>query len=158
MVNGVIQIKLDISRTLFAILSSRDFLFFDYSHCLLCLRDPECSFLSFSRKTVKNLLSTIHEVESGNWNATVNIKSRDELELIGTSFNKMIGEINKLYKKDINKERELSRVRLELEHKSKYEELNKQLEFKIKELEAANRAITSLSKRSRARISTWRRL
>ena len=68
------------------------------------------------------------------------------LEIIGTSFNKMIGEINKLYKKDINKERELSRVRLELEHKSKHEELNTQLEFKIKELEAANRAITCLSK------------
>ena len=62
----------------------------------------------------------------------VKIKSSDELETIGTSFNKMIGEINKLYKKDINKERELSSVRLELEHKSKFEELNTQLEFKIK--------------------------
>ena len=147
MVNGVIQIKLDISRTLFAILSvKRLFVFSIIVIAFLVCGTLSVLFSHLVAKPLKNLLSTIHEVESGNWNATVNIKSRDELELIGTSFNKMIGEINKLYKKDINKERELSRVRLELEHKSKYEELNKQLEFKIKELEAANRAITSLSK------------
>jgi len=97
-------------------------------------------------KPLKNLLATIRDVESGNWNATVRVNSSYELETIGTAFNKMVGEINKLYKKDISKERELSRVRLELEHKNKYEELNTQLEYKIKELEAANRAITSLSK------------
>ena len=147
MVNGIIQIKLDISRTLLAILSVKRL--FVFSNILIVLL--VCGILSvlFSHlviKPLKNLLSTIRDVESGNWNATVKIKSSDELEIIGTSFNKMIGEINKLYKKDINKERELSRVRLELEHKSKHEELNTQLEFKIKELEAANRAITSLSK------------
>jgi HD-GYP domain-containing protein (c-di-GMP phosphodiesterase class II) len=68
------------------------------------------------------------------------------MEILGASFNNMIEKINTLHKKDIIKERELSRIRIELEHKSKNEELNTQLEFKIKELETANRAITSLSK------------
>ena len=147
MVNGIIQIKLDIGRTLLAMLSVKRL--FVFSNTLLVLL--VCGILSvlFSylvAKPLKNLLSTIRDVESGNWNATVNIKSSDELEIIGTSFNTMIDRINKLYKDDINKERELSRVKLELEHKTRHEELNTQLESKIKELEAANRAITSLSK------------
>jgi HD-GYP domain-containing protein (c-di-GMP phosphodiesterase class II) len=147
MVNGIIQIKLDISRSLLAILSlKRLFVFSIFLIVLLVCGILSILFSHLVIKPLRNLLSTIHDVESGNWNATVNIKSSDELETIGTSFNKMIREINKLYKKDIDKERELSRVRLELEHKSRHEELNTQLEFKIKELEAANRAITSLSK------------
>jgi HD-GYP domain-containing protein (c-di-GMP phosphodiesterase class II) len=94
---------------------------------------------------LKNLLSTINNIEAGNWKATVNITGSDELGIIGSSFNKMIQEINNLYSKNITKERELSKIRVELEHKTKVENLNSQLEFKIKELEAANRAITSLS-------------
>jgi HD-GYP domain-containing protein (c-di-GMP phosphodiesterase class II) len=58
----------------------------------------------------------------------------------------MINEMNKLYKKNITKERELSKIRIDLEHKIKVEELNTQLEFRLKELETANRAITSLSR------------
>jgi two-component system sensor histidine kinase YesM len=57
-------------------------------------------------KPMKNLLSAIRDVESGNWDAKVEIVGNDELGVIGTSFNKMIEEINKLYKKDISKERE----------------------------------------------------
>jgi len=147
MVNGIIQIKLDISRSLLAVLSVKQV--FAFSIILIVLL--VCGVLSILyshliMKPLKNLLATIRDVESGNWNATVRVNSSYELETIGTAFNKMVGEINKLYKKDISKERELSRVRLELEHKNKYEELNTQLEYKIKELEAANRAITSLSK------------
>lgn len=146
-VNGIIQIKLDINRSLLVMLSvKRLFIFFSIVIVLIVSVILSAIFSHLVMKPLKNLLSTIHDVESGNWNATVEIESNDELGIIGTSFNKMIEEINKLYKKDINKERELSKVKLELEHKYKVEELNTQLEFKIKELETANRAITSLSK------------
>jgi len=97
-------------------------------------------------KPLKNLLATIREVESGNWSATVKDITNDELGMISTAFNTMIREINKLYTKNIAKERELSKIKIDLEHKSQVEELNTQLEFKIKELETANRAITSLSR------------
>ena len=146
-VNGIIQIKLDISRSLLVMLSVKRL--FVFSNILIVLLVSVILSILFSNlvmKPLKNLLSTMHDVESGNWNATVKIESKDEIGIIGASFNKMIEEINKLYKNDINKERELSKIRLELEHKNKVEVLNTQLGFKIKELETANKAITSLSK------------
>jgi HD-GYP domain-containing protein (c-di-GMP phosphodiesterase class II) len=144
---GIIQIQLDISRSLLTMLSVKRL--FVFSNILIVLLVSVILSFLFSHlvmKPLKNLLSAIHDVESGNWNASVEIVSNDELGVIGTSFNKMIEQINKLYKKDISKERELSRIKLELEHKNKLEELNTQLKFKIKELETANRAITSLSR------------
>ena len=147
LVNGIIQIKLDISRSLLVILSVKRL--FVFSNILIVLLVSIILSILFSKlvmKPLKNLLSTMHDVESGNWNATVKIESKDEIGIIGASFNKMIEEINKLYKNDINKERELSKIKLELEHKNKVEVLNTKLGFKIKELETANKAITSLSK------------
>jgi HD-GYP domain-containing protein (c-di-GMP phosphodiesterase class II) len=144
---GIIQINVDINRSLLVMLSVKRL--FIFSSILIVLIISVILSILFSylvMKPLKNLLSTIHDVESGNWNAKVKIESSDELGIIGISFNKMIEEINKFYKKDIIKERELSKIKLELEHKNKVEELNTQLEFKIKELETANRAITSLSK------------
>ena len=150
MINGIIQINLDISRSVHALLSLKKFFILLVILILLFV----CAGMSilFSRfviKPLKRLLSTMNDVESGNLNATVKIFSNKDLEImeiLGASFNNMIEKIIALHKKDINKERELSRIRLELEHKIKHEELNTQLEFKIKELETANRAITSLSK------------
>jgi HD-GYP domain-containing protein (c-di-GMP phosphodiesterase class II) len=144
--NGTVQITLDTSRSHATILSIKRLFLFSIGLTVL-LVSGILSIL-FSRMIVrpaKNLLSAIHDVESGNWNAIVKVESNTELQDLGASFNKMIGEINKLYTKDIKKERELSKVRAELEHKSRYEELNKELKNKIEELETANKAITSLS-------------
>jgi HD-GYP domain-containing protein (c-di-GMP phosphodiesterase class II) len=147
MVNGIIQIKLDISRSLLVILSvKRLFVFSNILIVLLVSIILSILFSNLVMKPLKNLLSTIHDVESGNWNATAKIERKDEIGIIGSSFNKMIKEINTLYKNDINKERELSKIKLELEHKNRVGALNTQLGFKIKELETANKAITSLSK------------
>jgi HD-GYP domain-containing protein (c-di-GMP phosphodiesterase class II) len=147
MVNGVIQIKLDISRNFSAMMSIKRTLVL--SNIIIVLGVSVVLSLLFSRlvmKPLKNLLATIREVESGNWNATVKGISNDELGMIGTAFNTMISEIHKLYTKNIAKERELSKIKIDLKHKSQVEELNTQLEFKIKELETANRAITALSR------------
>jgi HD-GYP domain-containing protein (c-di-GMP phosphodiesterase class II) len=102
-------------------------------------------FSRFVMKPLKNLLAAIQEVEAGNWHATVLGITSDELGTIGTAFNRMVNEMNKLYKKNLSRERELSRIKMDLEHKNKVEDLNTQLEFRLKELETANRAITSLS-------------
>ncbi|MEW6109138.1 MAG: HD domain-containing phosphohydrolase [Nitrospirota bacterium] len=144
---GVIQIKHDISRSFITMLSIKRLLIFSNITIVLIV-SIILSFL-FSHlvmKPLKNLLSTINDIEAGNMQATVKVTSDDEMGFIAKSFNKMIFEINKLYKKNLSKERELSRIKLELEHKNRVEELNSQLELKIKELETANRAISSLSK------------
>ena len=144
---GLIQIKHDISGSLTAFLSLKRLLIFS-SITIVVLISVIISVL-FTRLVMtplNNLLSTINNIEAGNWHATVNINSNDELGIIGASFNKMIREISSLYSKNIAKERELQKIRVELEHKTKVENLNSQLEFKIRELETANKAITSLSR------------
>ncbi|MBI5849151.1 MAG: HD domain-containing protein [Nitrospirae bacterium] len=147
MIIGVIQVKLDVSRNFSTMLSIKRMLVF--SNIIIVIVISVVLSLLFSRfvmTPLKNLLTTIQEVEGGNWNATVQGSSKDELGTIGTAFNRMIDEMNKLYKKNLSKERELSRIRMDLEHKNKVEDLNSQLEFRLKELETANKAITSLSK------------
>ncbi len=146
-VNGIIQIKLDINRDLLVMLSvKRIFIVSGILTVLLISITLSALFSRLVMKPLENLLSAINDVESGNWNATAKIESNDELGIISSSFNRMISEINNLYKKNINKEKELSKIKLKLEHKNRVEELNTQLEFKIKELETANKAISSLSR------------
>ena len=147
LINGVIQVKLDVSRTFSAMLSIKRILVF--SNIIIVLVISIVLSLLFSHfviKPLKNLLTAIQQVEAGNWNATVQGITSDELGAIGTAFNKMIEEMSKLYKKNLSRERELSKIKMDLDHKYKVEDLNTQLEFRLKELETANKAITSLSK------------
>ncbi len=144
---GVIQIKHDISRNVSTFLSLKRLLIFsNISIVLFVSMILSILITHLVMKPLQRLLATINDVEGGNWQATVKINSNDELGTIGTSFNKMVSEINNLYRKNIHKEREISRIKADLEHKYKVEDLNSQLEFKIKELETANKAITSLSR------------
>ncbi|MDA8432937.1 MAG: HD domain-containing protein [Nitrospiraceae bacterium] len=144
---GFIQIKHDISRNVSTFLSLKRLLVFSGIVIVLLVSVIlSVLFSHFVMNPLKSLLSAINKVEAGNWEATVRIDSNDELGIIGSSFNKMIQEVNNLYKKNLAKERELSKIRLDLDHKSKLESLNSQLEFKLKELETANKAVTSLSR------------
>lgn len=146
-IKGIIQIRQDLSRNIATTHSLKRILLFS-NIFLVVLVSGLLSYLftRFIMKPLKELLITIRDVEAGNWDATVNLRSNDELGIIGSSFNTMIREIKALYKKNVTKERELANVRTKLEHRTKVEELNTQLEFKLKELETANKAISSLSK------------
>jgi HD-GYP domain-containing protein (c-di-GMP phosphodiesterase class II) len=145
--NGIIHIKQDLSRHFATVLTLKKLLIFtNISLVLLVSIILSLLFTRFVAKPLKDLLATIHNIEKGNWQATVKVQSNDEIGILGQSFNRMILEMNKLYKNSINKERELTKIKAKLENKMKVEDLNSQLEFKIKELETANKAITSLSK------------
>ena len=147
MINGVIQVKLDISRGFATMLAVKRTLV--VSSILMVLTVSVILSLLFTRFVItplNGLLTAIREVESGNWSASVKNITKDELGKIGSAFNTMIDEVNKLYKKSLSKERELSKIKMDLEHKNKVEELNEQLEFRLKELETANRAISTLSR------------
>ncbi len=145
--NGIIQIEQDLSRNTATLVSLKNILL--SSNITLVILVSALLSVLFTRlitKPLKGLLLTIKDIEAGNWDATVTVRSNDELGLIGSSFNDMIQEIRALYKKNVMKERELANIRIKLEHKTKVEELNTQLEYKLKELETANKAISSLSK------------
>jgi HD-GYP domain-containing protein (c-di-GMP phosphodiesterase class II) len=149
---AVVQVKQDVSRNVATMVTLKRLLLFS-NFILIVIVSITFStlFNKMVAKPLKNLLSTIRDVESGNWNATAKNTGKDELGVLSSSFNKMIDEMNKLYKKNLNKERELSNIKVKLEHKTKLEELNTQLELKIKEVESANKAISSLSKEVRGK-------
>jgi len=144
---GVIHMNYDISRDVAAFLSIKRILIF--SNIGVVILVSIILGILFSRLVMgplKRLMHAMHDVEGGNWQTAVRVSGNDELSVIGRSFNTMVQEINNLYHKNISKERELLKMRGELEHKNKVEDLNTQLEFKIKELETANKAVTALSR------------
>jgi len=146
-VMGFIQITHDMTRNRLPVLAIKRQMVVSYAFIVVVLSGI-LTYL-FSRLVMKplgNLLEGIRQVESGNLETKVAVGSNDELGVIGSSFNKMVAKINNLYKEGLARERDLSRVRLELEHKNEVELLNAEFKQKIIELEKANEAITSLSR------------
>jgi HD-GYP domain-containing protein (c-di-GMP phosphodiesterase class II) len=151
-VNGIIELGLDLSRHNRTILSvKRILLLFTTLSIITIALLLSVALGSYVIRPLKALLATIKDVEGGKWDARVPIDSRDEMGVIGSSFNSMIQDIDTLYHTNIRKEREISRVKAELENKDKLEELNSQLQYKVKEVESANKAITALSKEVRSK-------
>jgi HD-GYP domain-containing protein (c-di-GMP phosphodiesterase class II) len=146
-ITGVIQVKYDMSRSKKDIMAIKRFLVVSNIFSVLVVAAIlSIMFSSLILKPLKNLLSAIKEFELGNWSAKVNLNSSDELGLIGEAFNKMTDEVKYLHEKSLRKEKELSRIKLDIDHKKKLEELNAQLQFKIKEVETANKTVIALSK------------
>ncbi|HEB02255.1 MAG TPA: HD domain-containing protein [Nitrospirae bacterium] len=85
-------------------------------------------------------------VREGSLNTNISLRGRDEIARLGQSFNTMMDEVKALYDRTLKKERDISRVKAELDHKVMLEELNTQLQHKVKEVESANKAVLSLSK------------
>lgn len=145
--NGIVELKFDLSRVNAELLSSKRFLVL--SSFLTVIIVAFLLSLLFSNnvmKPLKTLLGTIKKVEGGNLNAKLELRCQDEFGQIAESFNNMIEQIKRLHEKDVGREKEIFRARAELEHKRKLEELNSQMEFKVKEVESANKAVLSLSR------------
>ncbi len=85
-------------------------------------------------------------VREGSLNTNISLRGGDEIARLGQSFNTMMDEVKALYDRTLKKERDISRVKAELDHKVMLEELNTQLQHKVKEVESANKAVLSLSK------------
>ena len=144
---GILQVRYDMSRSWNDIISIKRYLVFSNILSILIVATIlSLMFSGFILKPLKNLLSAMKEFEAGNWEARAHMGSHDELGIIGSAFNRMIEEVKGLYEKSVKKEKELSKIKLDLEHKRKLEELNVQLQFKIKEVETANKTVITLSR------------
>jgi len=155
---GIIELKLDIHRQKVTIASFKRFLLL--SSLLAIFGVAVILSLLFNSNIIsplRKLQRTIKDVEEGNWNARVVINDDNDIGKIGESFNKMLSEMNTLHADHVNKERELTRVRWELENKRRLEELNSQLNFKVKELETANRTVVTLSREVKEKNESLRK-
>jgi HD-GYP domain-containing protein (c-di-GMP phosphodiesterase class II) len=151
-INGLIDVKYDISRNRADVMAMKRFLVF--SNILTVLLVSSILSALFARHLMgplKDFLRAIKAVEDGDWDARIDVKRNDELGSIGTAFNRMVEEIRNLYEKSLKKEKEISKVKVELDHKVMLEELNAQLQYKIREVETANKAVLSLSKEVKAK-------
>jgi HD-GYP domain-containing protein (c-di-GMP phosphodiesterase class II) len=151
-INGIIEVTIDFTRHQQTLRTLKNTLLSVNIFALLSIALFLGILLSiFVIKPLGKFLKTIKEVEKGNWDARVEVTSQDELGTLGESFNKMVQEIKALYDKNLKKEKELSRIKTELQHKFKLEELTNQLQYKIKEVESANKTIMSLTKEIRTK-------
>ena len=146
-VNGIIEMQYDISRTGVDMLAVKRFLILSNILTVLVVAIIlGAMFTRFVTTPLGKFLKAIKAVEDGDWDARLAVTSEDEFGSIQKAFNRMLEEIRNLYDKNIKKEKEISRVKVELDHKRTLQELNTQLQYKIKEVETSNKAVLSLSK------------
>lgn len=146
-VNGIIEIKYDISKSQMDISALKRLMIFTNVFTVLAVLGLLSILLSsMIMRPLAKMMSSIKTVEGGDWNVKVEINTNDELGAIGVAFNRMVAEVKSLYEKSVKKEKEISRVKVELDHKGKLEDLNARLQHKVKEVESANKAVLSLSK------------
>ncbi|RMG74655.1 MAG: HD domain-containing protein, partial [Nitrospirae bacterium] len=146
-INGIIELKIDTSKYTATVTSLKRFLLIVNILAVVVIAGVLSLMLSsFVLKPIGGLLTTMRKVERGNWDAKASIQSGDELGNLALSFNNMVSKLKDLHEKTVQKERELSKVKTDLEHKQQLELLNSQLEYKVKEVETANKAILVLSK------------
>ncbi|MFC1770002.1 HD domain-containing phosphohydrolase [Nitrospirota bacterium] len=144
---GILEIEYDISRNRADILSLGRLLTISSIFTILVIGVILSLFLSkYVTTPMASFLRTVKKVENGDLEARVKARGLDEFSVMGQAFNKMLDEVRYLYDKNLSKEKEVARVKVELDHKVVLEELNSQLQHKVKEVESANLAVLSLSK------------
>ncbi|MGE5894756.1 MAG: HD domain-containing phosphohydrolase [bacterium] len=150
--NGVVELALDISQQQQEMASTKKVYFFANLLSVLIISALLSSL--FSRKIIRPinaLMRTAGAAGSGIQSARMAVKGDDEIGILGRAFNRMLGEIKNLSDLNHGKDRELSRIKSELDHARTLEELNSQLTYKVRQLETANKTVLTLTREIRGR-------
>jgi HD-GYP domain-containing protein (c-di-GMP phosphodiesterase class II) len=146
-INGLIEVKYDLSRSRADLLAIKRFLILsNILTVLLVVGILSALYVKYLVSPLGSFLDTIRAIEGGNLDARIANQGNDEFGRIGVAFNSMLDEVRKLYDRNIRREKEIARVKVELDHKVMLEELNAQLQYKVREVETSNKAVLSLSK------------
>lgn len=89
-------------------------------------------------KPIRKLISTMEEVEKGNFEKRTMITSSNEMSILSASFNRMVEKFKNMMDTSINHERELARAQEKLSHHRETHVMNQKLEEQIKEIENLN--------------------
>lgn len=89
-------------------------------------------------KPVKQLITSMQAVETGDFSTTVSISSSKELKLLSSHFNLMTAKLHDLMETTITHERELTRAEEKLAHHHETHIMNLKLEEQLKEIEQLN--------------------
>ncbi len=144
---GVIELVYDISSGDREVSSTRRFLLLSGLLILVIVGGALTATLNrIVMYPVETLVESMRSVREGDLNARTDPRGSDEIARLGESFNTMMVEVKAVHERALVKERDISRVKAGLDHKVMLEELNTQLQHKVKEVESANKAVLSLSK------------
>ncbi|ACM21797.1 sensor cyclic diguanylate phosphodiesterase, HAMP and GAF domain-containing, putative heme-binding site [Geotalea daltonii FRC-32] len=89
-------------------------------------------------KPIRKLISTMEEVEKGNFDHRTIISSSNEMRILSQSFNRMVERFRDMMEANIVHERELARAQEKLSHHRETHLMNQKLEEQIKEIETLN--------------------
>jgi HD-GYP domain-containing protein (c-di-GMP phosphodiesterase class II)/methyl-accepting chemotaxis protein len=89
-------------------------------------------------RPVKQIISSMQRVESGDFSATTDITSSNELTLLSKHFNLMTAKLKVLMSSTVMNERELARAEEKLAHHHETYQMNLKLEEQLKEIENLN--------------------
>ena len=145
--NGMIEIRYDITRSLASLHASRRDLILSGMLTVLAVAVILALVLNVMVLTpIEVFRSTFKKVKGGNMESRVPVLTDDDLGELARSFNHMLDELGSLYQNNIRKETEMIRVKSELSHKTLLEELNTELQYKVMEAENANKAVLKLTR------------
>jgi HD-GYP domain-containing protein (c-di-GMP phosphodiesterase class II) len=145
--NGIVEVKIDIQRSRDEIEAAKRGLVVSGIATVLMV----ALILSFMinkmvLRPVMSFMDVMDAVQGGDVDARMPVRSMDDFRDLSRSFNKMLDEVSSLHLMNLRKEKDMSKVRVELSHKALLEELNTELQHKVREVESANRAVLKLSK------------
>lgn len=146
-INGIVEVTADISRSRADILAARRELVLSGTATVTIV--GFILALALNRMVlapVTSLKRTMKAIEEGDLEARMEVSTMDDMGRLARSFNRMLDEVSSLQQKSLEKEKDISRVRAELSHKALLEELNTELQYKVREVESANKAVLKLSK------------
>jgi HD-GYP domain-containing protein (c-di-GMP phosphodiesterase class II) len=89
-------------------------------------------------RPVKQLIRSMQRIQDGDFSATTNITSSNELTLLSEHFNLMTGKLKVLMATTVMHERELARAEEKLTHLHETHQMNLKLEEQLKEIENLN--------------------
>lgn len=96
-------------------------------------------FLScYVDKPIKKLITSMKQVENGDFSIISPVNSSNEMRTLMKSFNIMVQRLKLLMESTIVHERELARAQVQLSHHSETKSMNNRLELQIREIENLN--------------------
>jgi len=100
------------------------------------------------------LLAATREIGTGNLDYQVDVASKDEFGSLASSFNLMVGEINRLYGQKVEQEKSLAQANEKLKYKEILEAKNSQIERTNQELRVHLKEISALFNLNQAMASS----
>ena len=136
---GFLETELSLSKHVHFIKKTQQNAMFSAALIIALIIGTLLTFLMlYVDRPVKQIISSMQRVESGDFSATTDITSSNELTQLSKHFNLMTAKLKVLMSSTVMNERELARAEEKLAHHHETYQMNLKLEEQLKEIENLN--------------------